>query len=268
MKHTLIIHIFIKDEFLTQDVIIMETNVTMTGTQTHSSFQSGLGNRLKAARESLHLSEKDAAANLHLNVKMIPIMENEDFENGPPATFMRGYLRSYARMLNISEHEVNDAISQLEASIPRTPEPVAPPILNTRSSANASYRYVRLMTYVIISVLILLVSMWWSAHSKDFKLSLKSVATTAPVENANPTPAAVEPVAPPVVAAPVIPIPAPAPQASAPAAPVAPNTTTPAPENNAVTQSAKAPATADDLDMSLSDPALEQNENSDDNNQN
>jgi cytoskeleton protein RodZ len=163
----------------------MEIETTMTSDKTPSGMhannalkkQAGIGKRLKTARESLRLSEKEAAARLHLSLKMIPIMENEDFDNGPPATFMRGYLRSYARMLNISDNEVNTAISQLEASIPRSPEPCAPPILQTRPT-HASHRYLRGMTYIVVPVLALLVCIWWTSHSKDLMSAIKPVAAT------------------------------------------------------------------------------------------
>ena len=67
---------------------------------------TGMGVRLKKARESLHLTEKEAAARLYLNPKIISVIEMEAFSEGPPITFMRGYVRSYARMLSLPESEI------------------------------------------------------------------------------------------------------------------------------------------------------------------
>lgn len=149
--------------------------------------QAGLGKRLRATRESLRLSEKDAAARLHLNAKLIPIMENEDFDNGLPPTFMRGYLRSYARMLNIPEAEINATVAQLEANLPQAPVAVAAPILKTQAS-HQNYRYLRLMTYVVVAMLAALVSIWWASHPKDFMTPVKKPVNSNPIPASSVTP--------------------------------------------------------------------------------
>lgn len=124
---------------------------------------NGLGLRLRAAREALQLSEKEAGARLHLSPKYIAIMENEDFENGLPATFIRGYLRSYARLLNLSEYEINIAIEQLGITSPQQ-TPIAP-ILHAQP-VNRSDRYVRWITYLVLLILVGLVALWWHSHSR------------------------------------------------------------------------------------------------------
>src|SRR5579872_1449847 len=72
----------------------------------------GFGARLKAAREAMNLSQKEAAIRLHLNPNILQILESEDFQKAPPATFIRGYLRSYARLLNFNEEDINAALTQ------------------------------------------------------------------------------------------------------------------------------------------------------------
>jgi cytoskeleton protein RodZ len=136
---------------------------------------AGFGAQLRAARETMSLTEKDAAARLHLSPKIIQIMEEENFENGPPATFIRGYLRSYARMLCISEEMIHTAVARLESAIPQTPHPSAPPILKTQSS-NQTHHYLRLMTYVVIAALLVLMSLWWTSHPKDILTAAKTTA--------------------------------------------------------------------------------------------
>ncbi len=161
--------------------------------------QTGLGQRLKSTRESLRLTEKDAASRLRLNSKIIPLMENEDFNNEllPPA-FMRGYLRSYMRMLNIPEDEINTIFAQQTATLEQTPPSSSPLILKTLP-INHSHRYLRGMTYVIVGILVALVSIWWVSHSKETFLakpittpavnnapSLTTVESTAPGEKSTP----------------------------------------------------------------------------------
>lgn len=125
--------------------------------------KTGLGAHLKSAREAMRLTEKEAAARLHLNVSIITLIENENFADGPPATFMRGYLRSYARLLNLSENEITLTLKDLEnfmpSSITATPAiQIKPPKDNERN--------LHWLTYVIVLVLLMLVSVWWSSHSR------------------------------------------------------------------------------------------------------
>ncbi len=126
--------------------------------------KTGLGERLKSAREAMQLTDKEAAARLHLNITIIALLENENFMDGPPTTFIRGYLRAYARLLNLSDNEITLTLKNLENSIPSsssTPVPVVPMKTKTYNE-----RYLHWLTYVIGLVLIVLVSVWWSSHSR------------------------------------------------------------------------------------------------------
>ena len=136
---------------------------------THQGLKSaqqptGIGARLKSAREALHLTEKDVAARLHLNTRFIHMMENETFENGLPETFVRGYFRSYARLLNLNEGETNTAIGLLNI----TPTLAAAMSLPVPQNGNVNHldRYLRWVSYLIISLLFILVITWWASHPR------------------------------------------------------------------------------------------------------
>jgi cytoskeleton protein RodZ len=242
--------------------------------------QAGLGERLRAARESMRISEKDAAIRLHLNPRIISIMENEEFENGPPETFMRGYIRSYGRLLSIPDSEIYAALTQIEPPVPA----VQPATSITITRSSPSHRYLRAMTYVVIAILAVLVSVWWTSHPKDSVLKEPVVAPVKPESIAKPTaPIKIEPVAP-VATTPTAPIAnsnAPAPTLMQPSvtpptqntnvAPSIPNTTTinpAAPAANLPPTPAKpASNNLDDMDMSLSDPSLNQSDDGVENNE-
>ncbi|MCZ6459658.1 MAG: DUF4115 domain-containing protein [Gammaproteobacteria bacterium] len=61
---------------------------------------------LATARESLEVTVREVADALNLPNKVIEAMETDDYENLPAAVFTRGYLRSYARLLDLDEEEV------------------------------------------------------------------------------------------------------------------------------------------------------------------
>lgn len=162
------------------DIELTMTNNTQDPNDISMTKQTGIGARLKSAREAMHLTEKEAALKLHLSVKFIEMMEKEDFENGPPVTFMRGYLRSYARMLDLSQKEINTAIEQLGMNTPAAA--IISPVLNTPLTNDVD-RYARWGTYLIILILAVLVGIWWTSRSTD--------TTSAEQNKSLPQPAAV-----------------------------------------------------------------------------
>lgn len=123
---------------------------------------TGLGARLKNAREAMHLSEKEAAQRLYLNAKIISLIENENFSDGPPMTFLRGYLRAYAKLLNVPESEIKAELDEIDLSVP--PVTISAPILHA-TPINHGEKYIRWITYLIVLTLITLVCIWWSSQS-------------------------------------------------------------------------------------------------------
>lgn len=154
---------------------------------------TGIGARLKSAREAMHLTEKDAAGRLHLSVRFIYLMENEDFASGPPFTFMRGYLRSYARILNIPTKEVDIAIETLGMNPPEKLN--SAPTLAWEPAGNGFNfdPYVRWISYLIFFTLIVLVGVWWNARSPENEVATKTSHPTSPQVNSNPVPVAAQP---------------------------------------------------------------------------
>jgi cytoskeleton protein RodZ len=63
--------------------------------------QAGPGARLRAARESAGLSLDQVAQQLKLAPRQVRALEDEDFARLPGRTFARGFVRNYARLLNL-----------------------------------------------------------------------------------------------------------------------------------------------------------------------
>lgn len=139
---------------------------------------NGLGARLKSAREAMSLTPKEAAAHLHLSANIIDIIEKEQFADGPPPTFMRGYLRSYARFLNVPDHEIGKTLQELDISMPI--KNMTPPILHTRSTRRSD-RYLHWITYLVIATMIALVALWWHSQQRYVISDVPTKATPAPL---------------------------------------------------------------------------------------
>ena len=63
--------------------------------------QSGVGEQLKAAREAKELTVGDVAQMLKLGVRQVEAIERDQWSALPGATLCRGFVRNYARLVNI-----------------------------------------------------------------------------------------------------------------------------------------------------------------------
>ena len=72
------------------------------------------GQRLKAERTSQGLTEEDVCARLRLSRNYLRALEEDDYERLPEATFIKGYLRNYARLLGLPAEELVAAFVHLQ----------------------------------------------------------------------------------------------------------------------------------------------------------
>lgn len=133
-------------------------NDTQSSTESSENKRIPFGKRLKTTRESMGLERKEVAAQLHLNEKVILMMENDRYPTDLPVTFIRGYLRSYAKFLQIPEYETRQAVEPIK---PKTPT-LTP---TNKSEPLTSDNYlIQFFTYLIGITVLGLVGVWWYTH--------------------------------------------------------------------------------------------------------
>jgi len=66
----------------------------------------GPGQVLRAERESLGVTTRDVAETLNLSITMVEAIEADDYERMPAAVFARGYIRAYARLLDLDPEPI------------------------------------------------------------------------------------------------------------------------------------------------------------------
>jgi cytoskeleton protein RodZ len=74
---------------------------------------TGPGKRLRSAREAIKLSIDQVAHHLRLERQVIVDIESDHYEEMPRFTFIRGYLRSYARLVDLPADELVLAFDSL-----------------------------------------------------------------------------------------------------------------------------------------------------------
>jgi cytoskeleton protein RodZ len=87
----------------------------------------GAGAQLQAAREAAGLSLDQVAQQLKLAPRQVRALEEEDFAQLPGRTFARGFVRNYARLLNLD----GDDLLALLPDTAHAPSLEAPPLQST-----------------------------------------------------------------------------------------------------------------------------------------
>lgn len=155
--------------------------------------QGSVGKRLREARLARHLDVAEVAGHLHLDAVIIEALEGDDYARLPPSAFVRGYLRTYTRLLGLPA-EVFIALYEQSGVAQDPPLVVHTPV---RVQARSSDRRVRWITYVIVVVLgALFFTRWRSESSFKFWQNPPAVsgsrpgAPPAPLKQAGRAPAA------------------------------------------------------------------------------
>ena len=88
------------------------------------------GFRLRRAREVCELSRKDVATHLKLSVAKIESLERGEVEDIAAPVFVAGYLRSYARLVNLSDDDIVADFKALTAMKSPSTDPASGPATN------------------------------------------------------------------------------------------------------------------------------------------
>lgn len=117
------------------------------------------GGRLRQARENMGLSQQAVAERLCLKVSTVRDIEDDHANPNLASTFLRGYIRSYARLVHISEEEL---MPMMAKQAPIKASKVAPmqsfSLGKTRKKRD---RWLMGFTWLILLVVIGLTGAWW-----------------------------------------------------------------------------------------------------------
>ena len=137
----------------------MNTSKTTQESQ-HSAQEITIGDKFRLAREALNLSLEAVSQAISLRPSILQDIENNRFIHGStPATFVRGYVRSYAKFLKIADSEwlnVIDFGDEQQNDLGKNAR--ATSSVNQYSSHN---RWVGYLTTLVVLVVLGMTGMWW-----------------------------------------------------------------------------------------------------------
>ncbi len=144
----------------------------------------GPGQMLADARVKAGLSQADVATRLNFRETLVDDIENERFDKAISATYNRGYLKSYAKLVKVSETEVLNSYEMLGIAQTQCAEMQSFSKITEKQTHNNILMWI---TYLIIALLIGSSAMWWLQGDQGISLldstaSITSDNVNKPVE--------------------------------------------------------------------------------------
>ncbi|GGD58561.1 RodZ domain-containing protein [Lacimicrobium alkaliphilum] len=153
----------------------------MTDEQSAEEQVAGPGTLLKNARVEKGLSQEEVASRLNLRLANVQDLETEQFDKAISVTFIRGYLKAYAKLLDVPVDEVLEAYERLNTE---TPEPAKLQSFSRKMSLQANDDRLMLVSYLILGIILALVVVWWFQQSdSDILPAIETVTETTGPES-------------------------------------------------------------------------------------
>jgi cytoskeleton protein RodZ len=123
----------------------------------------GPGAMLAQARQTIGLSQQEVADKLNFRLVLVKNIENEVFDKAIPVTFIRGYLRSYAKLVNLSGEDVLASYQMLNIAQQQGAEMQS---FSKGTEKQAESNRIMWISYLILALLIAATIAWWLQQGK------------------------------------------------------------------------------------------------------
>jgi len=118
----------------------------------------GPGQMLREAREKLGLTQQQVADRLNFRTTLVKDIEQEIFDKTLPATFNRGYIKNYAKLVNISIDDVLASYEMLNIAQKQGAEMQS---FSKETEKQAESNRIMWISYLILATLIGSTVVWW-----------------------------------------------------------------------------------------------------------
>ena len=124
----------------------------------------GPGQILSDARKKLKLTKQNVADKLNFRLTLVDEIENELFNTSVPETFNRGYLRNYAKLVNVSQEDVLISYEQLNVAKTQASELQS---FSKGTEKLAENNRIMWISYFILAILIGSTVVWWMQNNTE-----------------------------------------------------------------------------------------------------
>lgn len=120
--------------------------------------QDSPGATLRDAREKLGLTQDDVASRLHLRLGSVVAVESDQLEEGVSVTFTKGYVRLYAKLVNLEAKPLLDAYDRLHSN---ETQPAKLHSFSRRVSREAQDSRWNFVSGIIVTLVLGSIIYWW-----------------------------------------------------------------------------------------------------------
>ncbi|HHF7344023.1 TPA: helix-turn-helix domain-containing protein [Legionella feeleii] len=142
----------------------MNTIVAMD--EIHNGNRENPGLQLARVREKKGYSQEYVAGKLHLRVRLIELLEADDYQQMPEPVFIKGYIHAYAKLLGIPSQPLLETFNSLYSTEGK-PEKA---LWQSKRESNKGERLVRWLTSLVAIAVIVAVSIWWQKNKDSQQL--------------------------------------------------------------------------------------------------
>ncbi|QKJ88221.1 cytoskeleton protein RodZ [Paramixta manurensis] len=142
-------------------------------TQDNSAVNS-TGERLRIAREQMGLTQQNVAERLCLKLSTVRDIEEDKSPADLASTFLRGYIRSYARLVHVPEGELLPMMEKQAPVRAAKVEPMQSFSLGKRRKKRDGW--LMIFTWLVLFVVVGLTGAWWWQNHKAAQDDLVSMS--------------------------------------------------------------------------------------------
>lgn len=137
------------------------------------------GAHLASARIQKDYTIEYVAGKLHLRTRVIELLEADEYTSMPEPVFIKGYLRAYAKLLDIPHQPLLDTFNEQHV----TERKIEKALWQSRRETNKAEHAVRWVTAIFALVVMGAVAMWWQANKDSEHTFPTTVSEAAPAHN-------------------------------------------------------------------------------------
>lgn len=155
------------------------TEAPRTETASADLADASIGQRLRFAREQRGWTCEDVGARLKLQARLIRRIEEDDFSGIAHAVYLRGYLTSYARLLDMPQILAERVVEERGEQVP---------LVSTGRVSRSRYlmdRYSVSATYLILTALVVGPAVWLATHGGLEQNLARTVLLDAPTASSD-----------------------------------------------------------------------------------
>lgn len=157
---------------------LVESGVKLAHEKQHTRRDaSGPGRRLHAARLAANISIESVAGALHLTTQMVADLEEDNYVRFAGHTFVRGYLRNYAKLLKLSPEEMIAEFNNLGVAEQESDKPKLS--LKTVCKPHRFSRF-KVLAIMVVTLIFVIVAVSWFARNHRHPLTADIIKQPKP----------------------------------------------------------------------------------------